>query len=674
MVYPFTLAGTFKWCEAIRFGLERLATAKVHPFTLLILNEEPILGPQSYRRIVTHDTITIYSGDDAGFMYALLDLRFQEELESCDRQPHILKRGIKYNIPLDARTPSYSDSSDIAQNTIERIWDLLFWKEYLDTLAEYKYNVLSLWSLSPFPSLVANPEFPMMNLSNVLQSTLTPKPSMSGDTLYIDVMGQRLITIKELTIEEKIAFWNKVMEYAHERCITVYLFTWNLFIFDSNPYGIDSDVTNEQTKAYLKSSIHALLDSYPLLGGFGVTAGEYMSGDGTLDVQYLYAVYAEAIRTYLNKHPQRSFELVHRSHWAAFETIDQLYDTCTFPFALSFKYSNAHLHSSTNPPFLSEFLNDHDLTLPLYLTLRDDDYYLHRWANYKFAHSYINALPSGRIEGFFLGSDGYSWGWETVSLNLEPQLYITKHRAKLALFGELSYNHEFSHSQFIAMMRMLYPQGNDELFYFLEEASDILRFVTMVHWRDWDFQWYIEGCCKYIHPPVGLLEFEDIIDFVFCPAMKGSGVLSIHESCTNPHADGIHPIEIATLLQERSEKILAYTEKQRNEAYDEMWEMVEDIHSLALLGYYYSQKIEAAYRLGRSKITGREDEKIFVLLEKGAKTFKEYANLIHARYRPQRFARLCSYIDIRMFVPNVLNEHRLAREYLNQGGAYGLVE
>ena len=39
------------------------------------------------------------------------------------------------NIPLDARTPSYDDTGDAAQENIDEIWSWEFWQEYLDKLA-----------------------------------------------------------------------------------------------------------------------------------------------------------------------------------------------------------------------------------------------------------------------------------------------------------------------------------------------------------------------------------------------------------------------------------------------------------------------------------------------------------------------------------------------------------
>ncbi len=85
-------------------------------------------GVQSYsiRRIVSngHSTVLVLGADATGAMYGGLDIAKSIRLGSIgtlavsDHAPYIERRGIKFNVPLDARTPSYSDNSDAAQNNI----------------------------------------------------------------------------------------------------------------------------------------------------------------------------------------------------------------------------------------------------------------------------------------------------------------------------------------------------------------------------------------------------------------------------------------------------------------------------------------------------------------------------------------------------------------------------
>jgi hypothetical protein len=72
-------------------------------------------------------TYAVLATDPTGAMYGGLDvaeairLGTLADLKDSDHAPHIERRGIKFNIPLDARTPSYSDAGD-ARSAITRCW------------------------------------------------------------------------------------------------------------------------------------------------------------------------------------------------------------------------------------------------------------------------------------------------------------------------------------------------------------------------------------------------------------------------------------------------------------------------------------------------------------------------------------------------------------------------
>ena len=77
--------------------------------------------------------------DATGAMYGALELAESVQIAGTldgvtDRlvNPHLAGRGIKFNIPLDARSPSYSDDSSSAQANIQTVWDMEFWTRFLD--------------------------------------------------------------------------------------------------------------------------------------------------------------------------------------------------------------------------------------------------------------------------------------------------------------------------------------------------------------------------------------------------------------------------------------------------------------------------------------------------------------------------------------------------------------
>jgi hypothetical protein len=252
--------------EAAAKGLTVGAEAKA---TRIALTVEKTNGAaaQSYRVRVQQEgglrTITVRAADAAGAMYGGLDIAEAirtgtlDSLKDSDHQPHIAQRGIKFNLPLDLRTPNYSDSADAAQANIPEVWERAFWTDYLDTLARNRYNVLSLWSLHPFPSLVKVPEFPEVALNDVWRTRVKLDDTFHfwGTDMVRPAMLADHEVVKRITIDEKIEFWRWVMQQAADRGIRTYVFTWNVFTFGADgKHGITTDLNNEVTKRWLLDS------------------------------------------------------------------------------------------------------------------------------------------------------------------------------------------------------------------------------------------------------------------------------------------------------------------------------------------------------------------------------------------------------------------------------------
>ena len=182
--------------------------------------------------------IRVTGADAAGAMYGGLELAEQVRLYGPDQvketlqNPYMERRGTKFNIPLDARTPSYTDVCDAAQKNIPEMWSMDFWTEYIDNLARYRFNYISLWSLHPFPSMVRVPGYEEVALADVHRSTTEWKEYYlrSGlDFVSPEILANPEI-VKVISIEEKMEFWKQVMRYAKERNIDFYVVTWNIFV------------------------------------------------------------------------------------------------------------------------------------------------------------------------------------------------------------------------------------------------------------------------------------------------------------------------------------------------------------------------------------------------------------------------------------------------------------
>ena len=231
------------------------------------------------------DRIYIISADEAGSMYGGLELAEQIRLFGLSgvketlQNPYMEVRGTKFNIPLDVRTPSYTDCSAVAQFNIPVVWDFQFWTEYIDNLARNRYNLISLWSLHPFPSMVKVPEYPDVALDDVQRSTVKWKEYYDRNGWGFDApeILANPETVMKITIDEKIAFWQKVMKYAKDRNISFYIITWNIFVNGTDgKYGITDKIDNPVTQDYMRKTVKQMFSTYPDLAGIGLTTGENM--------------------------------------------------------------------------------------------------------------------------------------------------------------------------------------------------------------------------------------------------------------------------------------------------------------------------------------------------------------------------------------------------------------
>jgi hypothetical protein len=83
--------------------------------------------------------------------------------------------------------------------------------------------------------------------------------------------------------------------------------------------GIPSDEGAPRTIEYFRASVRETIKTYPLLAGFGITAGESMAEKigGMTKEQLLWKTYGDGIREGLKDTPNRKFRLIHRFLWLA---------------------------------------------------------------------------------------------------------------------------------------------------------------------------------------------------------------------------------------------------------------------------------------------------------------------------------------------------------------------
>ena len=186
------------------------------------------------------------------------------------------------------------------------------------------------------------------------------------------------------------------MEYAHDRGLEVYFFTWNIFtIGEGGKYGITEKRSNDTTIAYFRASVREFILTYPLLDGIGITAGENMGrkNEQYTNEQWMWKTYGEGIRDALIKQPGRKIRLIHRFHQTGLTDILNEFKEYPGTMDLSIKYSIAHMYSIPDPPFAKGAFDILPLNMRTWLTVRNDDIYSFRWGNPDYARQYLRNIP-----------------------------------------------------------------------------------------------------------------------------------------------------------------------------------------------------------------------------------------------------------------------------------------
>ncbi|MFZ2280147.1 MAG: hypothetical protein WAW39_20280, partial [Prosthecobacter sp.] len=597
----------------------------------LTVEKEGHAAAQSYSiRVQNGDGrrfITVRGADATGAMYGGLDIAEAirtgtlDALEDSDHKPYIARRGIKFNIPLDLRTPSYTDCSDAAQANIPEMWERPFWTEFLDAMARHRYNVLSLWSLHPFPSLVKVPEFPEVALDDVwrTRAKLDDTFSFAGTDMVRPSMLADHEVVKRMTIDEKIAFWRWVMQQAADRGIQVYVFTWNVFTFGAEgKHGITNDLGNETTKQYFRASVREMVKTYPLLAGMGITAGEGMPHkmDSKAKEDWLWDTYGEGVRDALKDDPKRAFGMIHRFHWTAQSEILEAFKEYPGPFEFSFKYSVAHMYSITNPPFIQPLLEGLAPGRKTWLTVRNDDIYTFRFGDPVYARNYIRNMPTAdKMAGFYMGPDGYVWGRDFLERSPNPgprPLVMEKQWYSFMLWGRLAYEPSLLDSCFERQLAARHPKASSQqLFRALQGASQVMPLITRFFWGDIDLKWYPEACLS--HPKSkGFYTVRHFMDGI---SMPGANVLPIRDwrarLAAGQPMEGTTPLQIAEALDASAAETLGALDALREAAKEdsELRKTISDCEALAWLGRYYADKIRGACALALFDAKGDELER-----------------------------------------------------------------
>jgi hypothetical protein len=622
-------------------------------------------GQQAYSlRTTTAPQLSYWAlgGDDNGAMYGGLQIAenisfngFSGKYDS-EESPFLLNRGMKLNLPLDKRIPTYVGgwSSYSAREAIPHVWDMTFWKTLIDQQARSRYNVLSIWVHHPFPALVSVADYPNACLPNIQK--------YDG-------------SIINLNHSQRVAFWREVMQYAHNRGMKFYFFNWNIYVdYASTQYpALSRDPSDADTIDYYYKSMKALLATYPELDGFGITSGDGMDGSAEENTQWTWNAMGKAVKDYLSENPSRQFNLIHRGVKTDPETCDAIYaplkSVPNVTFNMSAKYAMAHMYSTPAPRWTGDIKSCAKLGLKTWLTFRNDDYFYLNWGDPQFVRDFMAGIPDKEsVVGMYIGIDGYNPSRARLHKDATQngQLEVERRWYMEMLWGRISYNPNMSDEVLKNLLGRRYAlaaASSANLFEAWTLASRSLPKVTELVMKDWslDFHWYPEGCWS---DPGRCSGFRTIDDaggakggFAGQDVAKGSNLCNIANSAAGKCGSKKSSYVVADEMQADAKKALALINTMKGDGNAELEVAINNVKQMAYLSAYYAHKIRGATYKKAGEI-----EKARAEMGKAYCWWMSYSRSMDAAYHADSFRNLSlpdwKYADVAVL-----------KEYTDLGGA-----
>jgi PKD repeat protein len=380
-------------------------------------------------------------------------------------------------------------------------------------------------------------------------------------------------------------------------------------------------------------SMTALIDTYPDLDGFGISAGDGMqqdeqgfNDDSTLKTQWTYATMGKAVRDYALANPTRKFDLIHRSigsgtsEWnSIYAPLDGISNVKSY---FSHKYAQAHMYSTPTPRWAAEsgLKSIQDFGKKSFVTVRNDDMFYTNWGDPKFVREFMNGIPNkSSVDGMYIGSDGYTPAASYLYKNNtnNQQLDVERRWYMEMLWGRLSYNPQTSDDTFRRMLAKRFsPASANSLFQAWTLASRGIPRVTELVTGAWslDFQWYPEGCNSDPNRCTGFRTIYDFANMSTHPnkddttVTKGSLVCDIPNSAAGTCSGKKDTYTIANEMQADAETALNLINSISAGGNTDFQLAINNIKQLSYLSLYYAHKVRGATFLRSGQNLKARDE------------------------------------------------------------------
>ena len=585
-------------------------------FIIVLAMDSTFLDSESYSIALEKNKINVTGGDERGLIYGSLSIVEDigngiplRKINARHESPKLLFRAIKFNLPWD----SYRQSEALDLHT-ETCRDLKFWEEFLDMMAENRFNALTLWNLHPFTFMIKPKNFPEASPWN------------------------------DQEMKEWQHLYSNIFRMAKERGIDTYLVNWNIYVSPelSKAYNVamdnlDHDIhakgdTSEIVRRYTRESVTQVLEEYPDLSGLGFTHGEAM---WEMTPQQRQDWFKETIIEGMRLADRKS-KLIHRVPLSANlalggstsidteqitrEAMEEL-DFLDGPIWAEIKFNWSHAYST--PKLVKVHggkLNDtyfkpEPKNYKIAWMARNEDFFCLRWGVPDFIREHIATNTQSYVGGYFVGSETYIPAkdyFTKIDAPVDWKYAFQRQWLFYKLWGRILYNPATSDDIFRAEFTRRYGNGSSEslLDAYALASTTPLRLASSFDFT-WDFTLYSEGFMalnkrsmdyisvdRQINQPTADPNYVSVSDYV--------NALSERNAFSD---DKITPPILARMLVQDCEKALSLIINiPTTENMSLMYE-VADVKIWANLGLYFAEKLLGAVALHTSRTRGGEEYK-----------------------------------------------------------------
>jgi hypothetical protein len=302
-----------------------------------------------------------------------------------------------------------------------------------------------------------------------------------------------------------------------------------------------------------------------------------------------------------------------------------------------------------------------------WLTIRNDDIYSFRWADYDYARAFVKGIPSeDKIAGFYMGCDGFFWGRDflTKKPSGTRQTVLQKQWHSFALWGRLAYAPDLPATTFERLTEAYFPGVEAaKLLAAWADASKTFPLITRFFWGDIDLKWFPEACLS--HPRHR--GFYTVQHFMEGGTMPGAEVQNIVD-WRNKKPGGTTPLELAQKLEDnanRALQALPTLRRTKPKNATEYTATLGDIEAMAQLGLYYAAKIQGACALALFDKTSELTQQTRAVqhLEAAREHWVQYSTTYTRQYvQPVLYNRV-GWVDIPKLAEKVAEDIELARRW-----------